>query len=322
MYWYTKIIVAAFIVLIAGGLLYSFRAFLPRLSFVSQSNEPSTGGFKELRNRSEAKETEHPKQISRNAKLSQSSRPPPLFLERLTKTKKLLQDGELLNAKKMAENILLDPKIKVYDHHWVQTAEVLSRINTVFLFTDAPCPEKENYTIVAGDSLIKIANRFKTTVSLIQKSNGLDETNPMIYSDQVFRIYQADWNLKVSKSQFTLTLHDGDRLLKYYKIGIGRQDRTPVGTFVINLKDFEPDWWRPGRRVLYGDPENVLGTRWLGFVPTEDTDPTLRGFGIHGTWQPESIGKAASQGCIRMLNEDVNELFDIVPVSTRVVVIE
>jgi len=46
----------------------------------------------------------------------------------------------------------------------------------------------------------------------------------------------------------------------------------------------------------------------------------LTGYGIHGTWEPETVGSAVSKGCIRMLNTDVEELFDIVPVGTAVTI--
>jgi lipoprotein-anchoring transpeptidase ErfK/SrfK len=51
----------------------------------------------------------------------------------------------------------------------------------------------------------------------------------------------------------------------------------------------------------------------MAIRPTGTTDPTLRGFGIHGTWDPDSIGTAASLGCVRMRNEEVEELYDFIP---------
>ena len=56
--------------------------------------------------------------------------------------------------------------------------------------------------------------------------------------------------------------------------------------------------------------------------PTEKSNKNLKGYGIHGTWDRESIGKARSNGCIRMLNEQVEELFRIIPLATPVEIIE
>ena len=65
--------------------------------------------------------------------------------------------------------------------------------------------------------------------------------------------------------------------------------------------------------VPFGDKENVLGTRWIRLVPNGKTSRQVSGLGIHGTWDPTSIGKAESNGCLRLLNKDVEELFAIIP---------
>ena len=91
----------------------------------------------------------------------------------------------------------------------------------------------------------------------------------------------------------------------------------PISTFTFTIEEKvpEPPWSPPGRTPLpYGHPENILGTRWMGFKPT----PEYAGFGIHGTTKDETIGEAASNGCVRMHNADVEELFDLIPRGTLV----
>ena len=76
----------------------------------------------------------------------------------------------------------------------------------------------------------------------------------------------------------------------------------------------QPTWWKDGKAIPFGDTNNVLGTHWLALdVP---------GYGIHGTWQPETIGKQASAGCIRLVNAEIEELFTLVPVGTPVTITE
>ena len=87
---------------------------------------------------------------------------------------------------------------------------------------------------------------------------------------------------------------------------------------MIDNKLVNPTWYSPEGVYQYGHPKNVLGTRWIGF---EDTDG-LYGYGIHGTADPGSIGKDMSNGCIRLRNENVEELFDFVKAKTRVVMQE
>jgi lipoprotein-anchoring transpeptidase ErfK/SrfK len=84
-----------------------------------------------------------------------------------------------------------------------------------------------------------------------------------------------------------------------------------------NARIKDPPWYRRGERIEHGDPRNILGTRWMGFKPTSD----LTGYGIHGTTQPESVPGRVSNGCIRMRNADVEELFEWVPKGTKVYVL-
>ncbi len=145
--------------------------------------------------------------------------------------------------------------------------------------------------------------------------------NPVIRAGMVLSIYPANWSIEVSKSRFLLLVRNNGKLFNYYRIGTGRESRTPVGTFKVINRMRDPEWSPPGRQpVPFGSPENVLGTRWLGLAPIEGTDPTLKGFGIHGTWQPDTIGTAASEGCVRMKNNEVDELYELIPTGTRVTI--
>ncbi|RMD80523.1 MAG: L,D-transpeptidase, partial [Lentisphaerae bacterium] len=135
----------------------------------------------------------------------------------------------------------------------------------------------------------------------------------MIRVGQTLRIWKGYWNIRVSKSKYVLLLYDGDRLVMAWRVGLGKQNRTPEGKFVIVDKVINPDWYRGGRRIKFGDPENPLGVRWMALKGTEAKTATCVGYGIHGTWDRDSLGKNRSNGCIRMLNEDVTDLFDILP---------
>ena len=86
-----------------------------------------------------------------------------------------------------------------------------------------------------------------------------------------------------------------------------------MGEFKITSRIENPPWYRPdGKTIPYGDPENILGTHWLGL--------NVPGYGIHGTWEPDSIGRQSSAGCIRLLNDDVAELYVMLPVDTPVTI--
>jgi len=128
------------------------------------------------------------------------------------------------------------------------------------------------------------------------------------------KILTAKVSIIVDKSQNKLFLKINDEIFKAYPCSTGKFSSTPTGKFKIVNKLIDPVWFKAGAIVPPESPENILGTRWLGL--------DLKGYGIHGTTQPETIGKQVTQGCIRMYNKDVEELFDIVPVGTEVIIID
>ncbi len=115
-----------------------------------------------------------------------------------------------------------------------------------------------------------------------------------------------------------------------YGIGVGRQGFSWSGTAVIKRKAKWPTWTPPAAMVarddfaaqwaggMPGGPKNPLGARAL-YLYQGNVDTLYR---IHGTFAPSSIGKAVSSGCIRMINSDVADLYDRIPVGTKVVVVQ
>ena len=188
----------------------------------------------------------------------------------------------------------------------------LGQLNVELISSPAPMPQTIDYEIVPGDSLGKLARKYNTTTQLIKKANGLK--SDVIRTGEKLRIWTKPFNILVNKSQNVLFLKSGEEVLKIYHVSTGRDNITPVGTFKIATKIEKPVWFRNGGAPIPSEsPENELGTRWMGF----DTDPH---YGIHGTLHPESIGQQVTAGCVRLKNEDVEELFDIIPVGTQVVI--
>ena len=184
---------------------------------------------------------------------------------------------------------------------------------------------KSWYVVKSGDALSKIAKKYNTTVSLIKSLNNKD-TDIIRVGERllVFNGKNSDnkntFSIYVSKSKNTLDLLVNDKLFKRYPVGTGKFGKTPEVDFFVYDKIEEPPWTRPNdnKIIEYGDPENVLGTRWFALKSPENKE--LIGFGIHGTWERDSIGHQSSDGCVRMFNEDVEELFDLIPRNTKVTI--
>jgi len=203
-----------------------------------------------------------------------------------------------------------------------QIEKRLGDISVDLALTPLPWPGvKVDYVVQRGDSIERIARRFGTTVAQVQKGNLVRDPN-LIKAGDRFKIFKGQFAIHVDKTSRHLVLTLNNEFFKRYTVGTGKFGRTPTGTFTISDRITEPVWWRSdGKEIPYGDPENILGTRWMAIRSTGDT-ADVRGYGIHGTWNDDSIGLAESAGCIRMRNSEVEELFDLVPLKTPVRIVE
>ena len=238
------------------------------------------------------------------------------------KAEAALKAGDPVKARQLSESALDMKNLPESNPLWMRAAEVLSSANTKLLLTDIPFPgRKINYVCKSTDYLQNIASAHNTSIDLIQLSNHMKSADSSIWEGRVFRIYKGDWRVRISKKTLMLYLYDKDKLFKIYHVGIGRENRTPDGVFVVRSKVKEPTWYAPsGKVVPYSGALNVIGSRWLSLAPEGGTDKGLSGYGIHGTADPDSIGKTVSNGCVRMRNVEVEELFMIIPRLTPVTI--
>ncbi|MGE4490212.1 MAG: L,D-transpeptidase family protein, partial [Kiritimatiellales bacterium] len=196
---------------------------------------------------------------------------------------------------------------------------VQGRINVQLFLSPAPTPEKKRYVIQPGDSLDRIARQNKTTVDLLRRMNNIEGN--LIYPGATLMVPAAPFEIYVHKSAKLLDLMMNGRLFKRYAVGLGRYGKTPLGTFKTVVHQMNPDWTPPSGGIIpFGDPRNVLGTRWMSIQ--DASRPDIKGFGIHGTSERDSIGGETSNGCVRMLNEDVEELYMLIPRGTEVTISE
>jgi lipoprotein-anchoring transpeptidase ErfK/SrfK len=222
----------------------------------------------------------------------------------------LLEKGEYLKAKEMFKKIITDfPNSR----NLAEVEKKLEDLNMRIIFSRMPVEGRTViYKVKKGDTLEGISKRYKTTVNLIKRANGL--TSDIIRVGQQLRIWTQKFSCVVDKSQNILILKAGEEVVKTYTVSTGLDNSTPVGTFKIVNKLINPVWYKAGAIVLPDSPDNILGSRWLGL--------DVVGYGIHGTTQPESIGQQITQGCVRMRNHDVEELYDLLPVGTEVTIVD
>jgi len=101
-------------------------------------------------------------------------------------------------------------------------------------------------------------------------------------------------------------LEDGD-VIATFPVAVGAESSpSPTGEFQIVSRVSNPTYYKPGT-VIPSGKDNPVGTRWVGL--------SQKGYGIHGTNAPRSIGHAASHGCIRLRNRDMEKLFTMLRVG-------
>jgi lipoprotein-anchoring transpeptidase ErfK/SrfK len=188
----------------------------------------------------------------------------------------------------------------------------LGRLSLSRLFSRESGPQTIPYTVRSGDSLTAIARRHRTTPDLVQKMNRLP--SDIIHPGQSLNLPAESFAVRISKSENTLTLLYGKEFFREYPVGTGQDNSSPVGEFTIVTKLIDPPWIHGGEVIPPFDDRNILGTRWMGF------DDPYAAYGIHGTTQPETVGSQSSDGCVRMRNEDAEELFIFLPRGTKVVI--
>ena len=135
---------------------------------------------------------------------------------------------------------------------------------------------------------------------------------------------EKELRLVVSKSEFTITAFRGDSAVARYPIAVGKNpgdkqrrgdNRTPVGEFRVSRIHKSDSWVHD-----FGDGNGPIAGAYGPWFLRLDTG-RWTGIGIHGTHDPASIGTMATEGCIRLLNGDLEELKAMVAVGTRVLIV-
>lgn len=120
----------------------------------------------------------------------------------------------------------------------------------------------------------------------------------------------------VNKSRNELAFIYENQVQTIVPVATGKtEDLTPEGLYTVTVKATNPYYRKTN--IVGGDPNNPLGTRWIGF-DANDTDGRI--YGLHGTNNPSSIGSYASNGCVRMQNEIIESIYGYIPIGTKVLI--
>ncbi|HLY10626.1 MAG TPA: L,D-transpeptidase family protein [Planctomycetota bacterium] len=248
--------------------------------------------------------------------------PPPRSLK--AEIDELIADGKWRDAR---ARVAAGFSAAIGDAERLELAQLGIRINQELLQNRADEKDVELYEIQQGDTLESIAKKFRALSGVkgaIMYVNNYKE-NALLRAGRKIRLAKGSWSLLVDKSLFKMwVLYEGCPF-KGYTITTGAPTKeTPVTKFVVGGKNPKPAWWPPSdvkvqgkTPVPYGDVQNPLGEWWISLE-----HDLFHGIGIHGTNDPGSMGTKASNGCIRMLNEEVVEVAALAYKGMVVTVVE
>jgi lipoprotein-anchoring transpeptidase ErfK/SrfK len=244
---------------------------------------------------------------------------------------RLLDDGQIVAARLQLSNLLRSGSLT--QNEAAQARGVLTDISDTLVFSKeivADDPFAIEYIIRGGDTLSGIVQKMGLQVNwrFIQRINNVKHASG-IRPGQNIKLITGPFHAKVDKDSFRIDLYLGDGneqvFVRSYRVGLGEFNSTPVGLFKVrrNSKLINPTWVNPRTREPFSadNPLNPIGERWIGLEGIEERTKDLSGLGIHGTIEPETIGKQASMGCIRMGSDDVAQVYEMLSEGVSTVVI-
>ncbi len=243
-----------------------------------------------------------------------------------------IADGKLVQGRRTLSRVLTaaDPSVTASDARTIR--DTLASINKSLVFSDRVAEDDtlaEHYTIVSGDLLSTVARRYKLTYQFIEQINSVDARR--IRVGQKLKVIKGPFHAIVDKSDYRMDVYakdtDGQPIYVIsFAVGLGKDDSTPIGSFICRQggKLENPSWTHPRTGKFYAadDPLNPIGEYWIALQGTDDHTKGVRGYGIHGTIEPESIGKQASLGCVRMAAKDIEQVYRLLVDGQSTVMIQ
>ena len=215
----------------------------------------------------------------------------------------------------LKDDLILDAHAELSEIYW-KHPELRSAIDdriretASLIFTSNERQFGTPHLVEYGETLQAIAKQYEVPWQYLAQLNRV--TPEKLQAGQELKVVRGPFGAVVDLNAFTLTIHAHGWYVNKYRIGTGRDQKTPLGEFVVEDKLENPTWYNPdGGIVEPDDPENPLGEYWLGLG---------NHIGIHGTNDPSTIGRAASRGCIHLGDSEIEEVFSLLSTGSKVLI--
>jgi LysM repeat protein len=206
----------------------------------------------------------------------------------------------------------------------------LSQLADKWLFNRMVLPGDElceNYRVEPGEQLRIIGEQHKVPYEILMQINNIRRAENL-QAGQSIKVINGPFHAKVYRSTFTMDLYLQNTFVQSFPVGLGKPGmETPTGLWRVKPggKLEKPIWTDPitGKTYHPEDPDYPLGSRWIALEGLTGAAKGRDGFAIHGTHEPEQLGTAGSQGCIRMENGEAILVYNLlVPVFSTVEVVD
>lgn len=232
------------------------------------------------------------------------------------------QSGDLVAARLLYSRALLDGKLMPSEQETVR--QQLTKINEDLVFSTKVTkddPYADSYVVQSGDRIIKINQKLNLAPDyrLIQRLNRIPDSGNLRLGQRL-KVIKGPFHVVVHKSIYRLDLYMGppDKrdewlYIRSFTVGLGEGNSTPIGDFIVRKgsKLVNPPWVNPrtGEKFEAG-PTCPIGKFWIGLEGVGESASSV-GYGLHGTIDPDSIGKQKSMGCVRLASDDIGLLYEL-----------
>jgi LysM repeat protein len=238
-----------------------------------------------------------------------------------------IEAGRIIAARYKLNNLLY----KQLDPYCMTTIKKhLAMLSDIWLFSGKTYPDDSLctiYTVKSGDNLTRIGSIHNVPWEIVAELNDISRPES-IRVGQKLKVPQGPFHAIIDLSTLKMDLYLQQTYVKTYEIGSGEPGReTPTGMWIVKPggKMIKPDWYDEeiNKSFTAKDPEYPLGERWIELEGQSGNAVGRKGFAIHGTNEPETIGTQSSRGCIRMFNPDVIEVYRLLePGQSQVQIVD